>query len=656
MTYEHIALRRMRVLLAPSFLLLAACPGDNVGSGNQNNQNNQAGDCGNGVIDVAEQCDGAALAGVDCLWLGYVGGDLLCGGECRFDESGCEPPPGCGNGVLDPAEECDGENLGGLTCESVGLGGGELTCTGACLLDPAACDTQPVCGDGQTHPGERCDDGNTTDCDGCTSACRVEACGNGVLDCGEECDDGNVMAGDGCGSGCLQEACGNGIVDGAAGEVCDDGNTVGRDGCSANCRSDETCPNGVHDPLVGESCDDGNATEWDGCSAACECVEFQVNTYSMNDQYGTRLARAADGSFVVVWASDGQDGSGKGIYVQRFDATGNPIGVELQVNTYTSLGQTGPWIAMAPDGRFVVVWQSEGQDGSGYGIYFQRYSSAVVSQGVETQVNTTTFGSQNGASVEMATDGSFVVAYQSDPTDYDVLARRYDANGVALTAEIPVNSYITGHQSAAKIGMTPAGAFVIVWHSNLQDGDGYGIYGQRFLSTGVPDGSEFGVNTTTAGDQRRPDVAMADGGSFMVIWVDDSQGTGIWDVHGRRFGSAGTALGPAFQVNTFTTTIDTYPYIDMLGDGRGIVTWPSPDTDGDASGAYARYYDSNGAALGPELLLNVNTVGGQSWPFAALNADGGAWIVWHSENQDGSLKGVFGRRFDSAGLGLCRGL
>ncbi len=719
MSIEQLASRVVHIWVAPAVLLLAACPGDNVSPGNQNNENNQAADCGDGVIQLAEQCDGADLAGVDCLWLGYVGGDLQCGSECRFDDSGCEPPSGCGNGVMDPAEECDGENLGGQTCESVGLDSGDLTCTGACLLDPMACETQPVCGDGQTHPGERCDDGNVTDCDGCTSTCRVEACGNGVLECGEECDDGNVLAGDGCGTGCLQEACGNafldpgeqcddgnsdscdgcrvdcviggcgdgivecgevcddgnvvagdgcsadcsssescgnGIVDGSAGEVCDDSNNVGGDGCSANCRSDETCPNGVHDPLAGESCDDGNATDWDGCNTSCECVEFQVNTYSTNDQYGTRVARAADGSFVVVWLSDGQDGSGKGIFAQRFDATGNAIGVELQVNTYSSLDQGGCWISMASDGRFVVVWQSEDQDGSGYGIYFQRYSNAGVTQGTETQVNTTTFGSQNGVSVEMADDGSFVVAYQSDPTDYDVLARRYDASGVALTAEIPVNTYNAGHQATAKIGMTPTGAFVIVWQSNLQDGDGYGIFGQRFLSSGVPDGAEFPVNTTTAGDQRRPDVAMADDGSFMVIWVDDSQATGVWDVHGRRFGTTGVALGPAVQINTFTTTTDIYPYIDMLGDGRGVVTWGSPDTDGDANGAYARFYGANGAALGPELLLNVNTVGHQSWPFAALNADGGAWIVWHSENQDGSLLGVFGRRFDNAGLGLCRGL
>jgi cysteine-rich repeat protein len=780
MATESNIMRWMCFGLAPSVILLAACPGNNVGSGNQNNQNNQAGDCGNSVIDVDEQCDGSALDETDCLWLGYVGGDLLCGGDCRFDDSGCEPPPGCGDGVLDPGEECDGENLGGATCENVGLEGGELTCSGACLLDAAACDTQPVCGDGQTHPGERCDDGNATDCDGCTSTCRIEACGNDILDCGEECDDGNVMAGDGCSADCVLEACGNGVVDpgevcddgnvaagdgcsptcflescgdgtvdfgeqcddgnltagdgcgpgclfeecgngfgdpteecddgnadscdgcrvdctiggcgdwivecgevcddgntvggdgcsancastescgngtvdSAAGEVCDDSNTVGGDGCSANCRSDETCPNGVHDPLAGESCDDGNTTEWDGCSSACECVEFQVNTYSTNNQYGTRVARAADGSFVVVYLSDGLDGSGRGIYLQRFDATGNPIGAELQVNTYTALDQTGPWIAMAPDGRFVVTWLSDEQDGSGYGIYFQRYSSAGIPQGTETQVNTTTSGSQNGVSVEMADDGSFVVLFQSDPTDYDILTRRYDANGVALTAETTVNSYLTGHQSMAKIGMTPTGTYAIVWHSNLQDGDGYGIFGQRFGSTGVQVGSEFPVNTTTAGDQRRPDVAMADDGSFMVIWVDDSQSTGIWNVHGRRYGSTGTALGVSFQINTFTTTIDTYPFIDMLGDGRGVVTWPSPDTDGDANGAYARFYNSNGVALGPEFGLNVYTAGGQSWPFAALNADGGAWIVWHSENQDGNLLGVFGRRFASTGQGLCRG-
>ena len=48
------------------------------------------------------------------------------------------------------------------------------------------------------------------------------------------------------------------------------------------------------------------------------------------------------------------------------------VGSEFQVNTYTTSGQTNVQGAMDSDGDFVVVWQSDGQDGSQNGIFAQR--------------------------------------------------------------------------------------------------------------------------------------------------------------------------------------------------------------------------------------------------------------------------------------------
>ena len=53
-----------------------------------------------------------------------------------------------------------------------------------CVPNPA------VCGNGVVELGEQCDDGNTTDCDGCSSTCKIERCGDGVVQCNEQCDDG----------------------------------------------------------------------------------------------------------------------------------------------------------------------------------------------------------------------------------------------------------------------------------------------------------------------------------------------------------------------------------------------------------------------------------------------------------------------------------
>lgn len=47
--------------------------------------------CGNGKLEAPEECDGAALGGMDCegLGLGYSGGTLACNPKCNFDAAGC---------------------------------------------------------------------------------------------------------------------------------------------------------------------------------------------------------------------------------------------------------------------------------------------------------------------------------------------------------------------------------------------------------------------------------------------------------------------------------------------------------------------------------------------------------------------------------------
>ena len=65
-------------------------------------------------------------------------------------------------------------------------------------------------------------------------------------------------------------------------------------------------------------------------------TEFRINTYIANDQRNPSVAVLSGGGFVVTWQSDGQDGNGFGIYGQVFDNSGNMVGTEFRVNTYTT--------------------------------------------------------------------------------------------------------------------------------------------------------------------------------------------------------------------------------------------------------------------------------------------------------------------------------
>ena len=76
----------------------------------------------------------------------------------------------------------------------------------------------------------------------------------------------------------------------------------------------------------------------------------------------------------MTWASYAQDGSFYGVYGQVFDSSGNKVGSEFWVNTYTIKTQGWPSVAGLSGGGFVVTWASYGQDGSEGGVYGRRFS------------------------------------------------------------------------------------------------------------------------------------------------------------------------------------------------------------------------------------------------------------------------------------------
>ncbi|MBA5775666.1 hypothetical protein H2509_00845, partial [Stappia sp. F7233] len=144
------------------------------------------------------------------------------------------------------------------------------------------------------------------------------------------------------------------------------------------------------------------------------------------------MAALADGGFVIAWRSLGQDGSSYGVYAQRYDADGIAVGGEVLVNTRTSSNQLEPSVAGLSGGGYVVIWQSQFQDGSGRGVYGQIYDASGSAVGAEFRVNETTAGDQDEASVAGLPDGGFVVTWTSasqDGSGDGVYQRRFAADG-----------------------------------------------------------------------------------------------------------------------------------------------------------------------------------------------------------------------------------
>jgi phosphoheptose isomerase len=378
--------------------------------------------------------------------------------------------------------------------------------------------------------------------------------------------------------------------------------------------------------------------------------EFQVNTYTTDYQRSGSAAMDADGDFVVAWASYGQDGGVAGIFAQRYNAAGVGQGTEFRVNTYTAGYQDYPAVAMDADGDFVATWTSYGQDGSGDGVYAQRYNAAGVAQGTEFQVNTYTTDGQIARSVAMDANGDFVVAwtsYYQDRSYAGVYAQRYNAAGVAQGSEFQVNSYETNDQAYPAVAMDADGDFVVAWQSDQEGAyGGYGVYARRYNAAGVAQGTEFQINTYTSYDQAAVSVAMDADGDFVVAWQSLLQDLDSHGIYAQRYNAAGVAQGSEFRVNTYITSGQTTPSAAMDVDGDFVVTWTSSGQDGSGDGVYGQLYNAAGVAKGSEFRVNTYTTINQRYPSAAMDADGDFVVVWRSSpSQDGDSYGVYAQRY-----------
>lgn len=132
------------------------------------------------------------------------------------------------------------------------------------------------------------------------------------------------------------------------------------------------------------------------------------------------------GGFVITWFGVGPGGK-TGIWARVFLAVGTPVDPEVLVAEGSDVGS--PDVAMAGDGSFVVVWVRGGD------VYMRRYNKDQTPKGNAFVVNLYTAGFQGYPAVASALDGTTLVAWQSylqDGSGYGIFAQRFGPNGERL--------------------------------------------------------------------------------------------------------------------------------------------------------------------------------------------------------------------------------
>ena len=215
--------------------------------------------------------------------------------------------------------------------------------------------------------------------------------------------------------------------------------------------------------------------------------ERAVNTTTAGSQFAPGVAGEPGGPYLVVWQSSDQDGSGAGVYARLFDAARKRRSTgEIRVSQTTAGDQITPAVAWSPAGTFLVAWASNGQDGSGFGIFARRLQ-APTAQPLRQRVpvNVATAGNQIGAATWRRRVTDFYVVWSGrrrQRRHQRHLRPRFRGNGsgsAAITGEVRLNAGVTGNQVQPAIAGAGSG-LVAAWASDGADGSGFGVVARRF--------------------------------------------------------------------------------------------------------------------------------------------------------------------------------
>ena len=389
--------------------------------------------------------------------------------------------------------------------------------------------------------------------------------------------------------------------------------------------------------------------------------ETRVNTTIGIDQGDPSIAALANnGGWIVTW--EAPDGAKNGIYQQRYDMNGNPVGSETRINTHVTEDQQNPVVTGLSDGGWVVAWQSyaqvSGTAASNWDVYQQRFDAEGAAVGLPQLVNTAATGdNQSIARIAAYAGGGWVVTWTSkgqDGSGFGVYQQVYDKDGEPkFVTSVPdsVNFKTDGDQVSSSVATLSNGHWVIAWQhydaasnttqiiQRIYDENGVGGTGGGEVKVSVDNSGQY-----LSGNQTEAAVtALAMNGGWVVTWTSETASGN--DIYYQRYSFGGVPEGLPERVNTTPSNAQQSSSVAALPDGGWVVVWQS--TDGANWDIYQQCYDKNGNAVGGEVLVNTTTDGTQAMSRMGVTAlSDGSWVVtWESADIDGSGWTVFQQRF-----------
>ncbi|MDB5385609.1 MAG: Hemolysin-type calcium-binding region, partial [Planctomycetaceae bacterium] len=132
---------------------------------------------------------------------------------------------------------------------------------------------------------------------------------------------------------------------------------------------------------------------FNSAGTAIDAQPFEIDRIAADQTNSSAVAMDGAGDFIVAWTDQKQTGNtfDQNVVLRRYNANGQAQGNEITVHDFTTNNQNSPAVAMTPGGlNYVATWTSDGQDGSGTGIFARRFGPinlppSALPQTVSTQ-------------------------------------------------------------------------------------------------------------------------------------------------------------------------------------------------------------------------------------------------------------------------------
>jgi hypothetical protein len=389
---------------------------------------------------------------------------------------------------------------------------------------------------------------------------------------------------------------------------------------------------------------------------------FLDNTSLVGNQTSGVVAATANNEFFAVWVDANL--SPDHIIARKFDSLGNPLTGEVDLSPLFNFDTHTPAAVRLPipgagDG-LAVTWEVEGN------IFF-RTTDANLANFPALAPTLDDSGTDRNPSITSFSDGSLLVSYtiQNSATDWDILARRVDANGIVSG---PITLFNDTDRSDNSDLATLANGNVVAVFDSERNGDtaDHDILFTIKTPTGATVVSPTFVagGADTPGEESLPHVAALADGGFVVTWNDFLGGPFNQDIRAAVYDANGGLVQGNILVNLFNQfgpqlTSD----VTALPDGGFIVAWADAVVLTPNNAHRAQRFDEAGNLVGTPFVFSgpqtfgvnaatysdgraILTIGDQPPPEFTLNV---VSSIWDSRITDANQ--TTGENFFGAGGG-----